>query len=952
MKQILLKGFKFFLIGMLVLLVAALACGLILWLEWPWWVGFFVFLGLAGLWIGGLSVKKLLLRRREQHFVNQIIDQDQAYVQNLGGASKDSARELQERWKEAMDALRRSHLKKQGNPLYVLPWYLVIGESGSGKTTAIQSARLSSPFAEVTRTSGISGTRNCDWWFFEQAILIDTAGRYAIPVDEGSDKDEWQKFLNQLIKFRKKEPINGLVVTVGADKLLSASAETLEADGQKIRQRIDELMRVLGARFPVYVLVTKCDLVQGMTRFCDHLSEKGHDQAMGMINRQMSEEPGAFPGRVVHAIGEKLRDLRLLVLQKTDDRAPHQGGDPELFLFPEEFERLKSGLNAFAKGAFQKNPYQESPLLRGLFFTSGRQEGNPYSHFLNALGLIGTREVLPGTNRGLFLHDLFTKIFPRDRALFAPTQKTLEWSRLTRNLGLTSWVAVVLALCGLLSFTFVKNLQTIRTVSREFSKPALLSGELFNDVITMDQFRLAVEKVEKKNRNWWVPRLGLNQSLDVEEKLKAKYCQLFKEGFMQPLEEQMDQRMAIFSDATPDPVMVEYVDHLVRRINLIKARLEGQSFERLGDLTQPSFDPVVMNADNKLIPELRTKFARLYLNSLFWRQDRILLNREMNHLQTWLKHILVKKRSDLNWLVAWIARDRAAAPLMLADFWGGSNDEGEPPVVPPAFTAAGKEKIDAFLGEIESALPDPLILSRLKLDFSQWYLDGYLECWVAFADGFPEGKKRLNGLREWRPAAAAMALDKSPYFDLLERMAQDLQPLTERQNVPSWVDLVYEFKIAMNQALLVGGKDSGKAGILKKAASKVKARAARVEKKIQFASGRQLDLKSQAAAVEALTRYRTALAEIAGAAASRRVAFQMAGKVFSEDPSVGQSPFFEAQKALADLKTAFESVQPEDRIFWDLVGGPLEYYWDFVCRETACQLAATWSGRSWSRFRG
>ena len=78
MKQILLKGFKFFLIGMLVLLVAALACGLILWLEWPWWVGFFVFLGLAGLWIGGLSVKKLLLRRREQHFVNQINDPDQA----------------------------------------------------------------------------------------------------------------------------------------------------------------------------------------------------------------------------------------------------------------------------------------------------------------------------------------------------------------------------------------------------------------------------------------------------------------------------------------------------------------------------------------------------------------------------------------------------------------------------------------------------------------------------------------------------------------------------------------------------------------------------------------------------------------------------------------------------------------------------------------------------------
>ena len=97
-----------------------------------------------------------------------------------------------------------------------------MGESGSGKTTSIGSAKLSSPFAEVTRTSGISGTRNCDWWFFEQAIILDTAGRYTIPVDEGRDKEEWQGFLKLLVKYRKKEPLHGLIVTVAADKLLKA----------------------------------------------------------------------------------------------------------------------------------------------------------------------------------------------------------------------------------------------------------------------------------------------------------------------------------------------------------------------------------------------------------------------------------------------------------------------------------------------------------------------------------------------------------------------------------------------------------------------------------------------------------------------------------------------------------------------------------------------------------
>ena len=164
-------------------------------------MGFFLLLVLIGLGIGFLFFRKIWLRRREEKFVQQVIEQDESHLKTVSGKERDDLKELQNRWKEAIEALRRSHLRKYGNPLYVLPWYLVIGESGSGKTTAITSARLSSPFAEVSRTSGISGTRNCDWWFFEQAIILDTAGRYAIPIDEGRDKEEWQKFLALLIKY-------------------------------------------------------------------------------------------------------------------------------------------------------------------------------------------------------------------------------------------------------------------------------------------------------------------------------------------------------------------------------------------------------------------------------------------------------------------------------------------------------------------------------------------------------------------------------------------------------------------------------------------------------------------------------------------------------------------------------------------------------------------------------
>ncbi len=279
-------------------------------------MGIFLLLILVGLGIGFLFFRKLWLRRKEQQFVQQVIEQDESQLKKLSGKEKDDLKELQDRWKEAMEALRRSHLRKQGNPLYVLPWYMVIGESGSGKTTAITSARLSSPFAEVNRTSGISGTRNCDWWFFEQAIILDTAGRYAIPVDEGRDKEEWQRFMTLLVKYRKKEPLHGLIVTLPADKILQGGAEVLEEDGRHIRRRIDELMRVLGIKFPVYVLVTKCDLIQGMTQFCDQLPEKGLDQPMGFINQDLSTDVAAFLDRAMETLGERLRNLRILLLHQ------------------------------------------------------------------------------------------------------------------------------------------------------------------------------------------------------------------------------------------------------------------------------------------------------------------------------------------------------------------------------------------------------------------------------------------------------------------------------------------------------------------------------------------------------------------------------------------------------------------------------------------------------------
>ena len=101
----------------------------------------------------------------------------------------DDSRVLEARMNEAVAALKRSSGKR--NFLYEIPWYVVIGPPGAGKTTALVNSGLNFPLAgsgDAQPVAGVGGTRSCDWWFTDQAVLIDTAGRYTTQdssFDEG-----------------------------------------------------------------------------------------------------------------------------------------------------------------------------------------------------------------------------------------------------------------------------------------------------------------------------------------------------------------------------------------------------------------------------------------------------------------------------------------------------------------------------------------------------------------------------------------------------------------------------------------------------------------------------------------------------------------------------------------------------------------------------------------------
>jgi type VI secretion system protein ImpL len=909
---------KYLLIVAVVALVILAIIGIVYIMSWPWWVGLFLVICLAGIYVGYLFVRKLLQRRKEQNFVQQVIEQDNSKVKSMSSAEQGQMLEIQERWKEAVETLKRSHLKKQGNPLYVLPWYMIMGESGSGKTTAISSARLTSPFTEAHHTSGLSGTRNCDWWFFDKSIIIDTAGRYSIPVDQGTDREEWQKFLSLLGKYRKSEPINGLIITVAADKLLGGNPEVLAADGVQLRNRIDELMRSLGVKFPVYLLVTKCDLIQGMTQFCEALNEQSLAHPMGFINQDLSKNVPGFFDTAFRTVAGRLKSLRLYLLNQGESVRKASG----VVLFPDEFQGLRPGLEAFVKAAFQENSYQDTPLFRGVFFSSGKQEGSPFSKLLGGLGLISEQEVLPGTSRGLFLHDFFDKVLPMDRALFAPTSRSLEWQLITRNLGLAAWVLIWLSLSGILSYSFVKNMAIIRDASGVIAKSPQLKGDFAGDLDSMDQFRQMVLRVEQKNRKWWIPRLGLNESRKVEIELKKKYAKQFEGRFLAEFDRGMEGTIAGISAATPEETAGQYIVHFVRRINLLRASLHASGIDDLKGKPLPDY--VAVGNRNALNPEVTKKFGNLYLYYLAWRLDKPEVNKEITQLQAWLKHVLTARGSDLRWMVDWTNRSGAVQPITLQTFWQGSRKVNDEILILPAYTKKGKEVVLALMEELKTAYPELGIVERESSRVDGWYRANAYTAWQRFAGLFPRGEERLAGAKEWQAAAAAMTTDQGAYQAFLAAMATELQAFGSGEGAPPWVQQVFQYQLLKTPGVTTKTLDEGK----------------KLADKVGNLVGKKVEGAAQLAAIKPLQEYGAAVNAMAPATKSRPQAFQMAQQVFSEDPVASKSPFYMAADASQRLRSTYPG-NIDDTIF-RLVTGPSTFLWSYVRKEAACSLQKQW----------
>jgi type VI secretion system protein ImpL len=320
--------------------------------------------------------------------------------------------------------------------LHELPWYVFIGAPGSGKTTALVNSGLRFLLGGAEgapAVQGVGGTRNCDWWFTDEAVLLDTAGRYTTQEsDRKADAAAWYGFLDLLKQFRPHVPLNGAIVTVSVSDLLLWSKEERMRYAGHVRMRLAELYARLGSRFPVYVMVTKADLLAGFMDFFGDLDAEGRARVWG-ITFEHGDSAGA-PGAGARFEAEfpaLERRLHALLIERLYAE-PDLQRRAAIYRFPQQFHALGPLVGEFLSLAFAQQQNHEPPMLRGVYFTSGTQEGNPIDRVLGALARSFGLERAPAhaagpSGKAFFIRRLLREVIFPEQGLARDDVRERAW---------------------------------------------------------------------------------------------------------------------------------------------------------------------------------------------------------------------------------------------------------------------------------------------------------------------------------------------------------------------------------------------------------------------------------------------------------------------------------------------------------------------------------------------
>ncbi len=265
---------------------------------------------------------------------------------------------------------------------YSQPWYLMLGISGAGKSSLLRG------FTHDDFTE--DEDEPLSWWFLKNGVVLDVEGDVFIP---NGSPDNWITVLHLLYRYRGKRPINGIILTIPATELYGKnklSLEDIKYRANYIARKLQFTQNYLGLKLPIYIVITKTDVIPGFQSFCSEMPIRNRGNMLGWSSPFVPDT--IYNSNILNMafddLENELNNIRLEIFSESIASATQDG----IFVFPGELLSIKEQLGYYINAIFSSSNGTDGAYFRGFYFTGDSKivPLNQISNSADGMAIMGT----------------------------------------------------------------------------------------------------------------------------------------------------------------------------------------------------------------------------------------------------------------------------------------------------------------------------------------------------------------------------------------------------------------------------------------------------------------------------------------------------------------------------------------------------------------------------------
>jgi len=446
-------------------------------------------------------------------------------------------------FKQGIEAVLRAIRRDKGRGLwgrgspYSLPWYVVCGTPQSATGTWLRQSGLK--FWEDAALARDWADAPCRWWFAQEAVLLEATGELELATAAGEGDTRWRELLAAVRRARRRLPVNGVVIALGAHDVLAGGERAHRRLAEAIRARIEAMHSAYRIHFPVYFVVTGCEMLEGYQAFFDELPAQQQDQVWGVTFA------GIEPGTVEASLGtleSQFAELVRRLLARLRARRPRRAvaeQEAAVCAFPFQFEVLTKPLMRLVRDAFGASPYTAPAMLRGVYFCGAGAPSAIAPFNASALAAAVREAQTPGKARGevphrdatgLFATRLLREIVFKEAPLAGAALRTSRRRRFFTRVAVVAALCVAVGAATLLTVSYLRNRASVQALEAAGAELSALAarGVVLDEPRTMLPLLAAARALPEgeAQRAAAVPvwaRLGLYQERRLASAAQNQY---------------------------------------------------------------------------------------------------------------------------------------------------------------------------------------------------------------------------------------------------------------------------------------------------------------------------------------------------------------------------------------------------------------------------------------------